>query len=149
MERIFELSPIIPLLFALATLITFLFFERLFFYRFRYSSSSRVEIVDWLSKSIQKKRVSEKRVELFQNIEFMEGLIKIASLLGLLGTVIGIVGLFETLQFQSGKETLFYGVYRATVPTMIGISISIVGLFLLTILKRERAYRLKELQVED
>jgi biopolymer transport protein ExbB len=147
-ERIFELSPIIPLLFALSILIVSLFFERLLFYRFQYTSSEAVNLEGWRRVAVNRKVASEKRLELFNNIEFMEGLVKVASLLGLLGTVIGIVALFETLQFQGSKDMLFYGVYRATVPTMIGISISIVGLFLLSILKREIAVRLKELQVE-
>jgi|GEM_PF-6232151 len=153
MEALFELSPVIPALFILAVLLFTLFFERLHFYYIGYKGFnnknlepiSTMEFSSWIELAINRKDKAVKIERLRENLKFIEGLIKVSTLLGLLGTVFGIITLFETLSLESTKETLFYGIYRATVPTMIGISISIIGLFLVITLKRIEAKREKEL----
>ncbi len=77
-------------------------------------------------------------------------LIVAAPLLGLLGTVIGMLNTFKGIGAESGLDTtqaVADGVKVALITTQTGLMIAIIGLFFTQLISR--AYRKKELQLVD
>ncbi len=75
-----------------------------------------------------------------RNLNFIQSLMQVLPLLGLLGTVWGMVGVFDIMTlFGTGNARLMAsGVSRATIPTMCGLVAALSGLYLIYWL-RQRA----------
>jgi biopolymer transport protein ExbB len=71
------------------------------------------------------KRVSSKRLKM------LDGLIGMCPMLGLLGTVYGMIEVFEVLAVlgTGNPRAMSTGVAKATIPTMAGMTIALSGLF--------------------
>jgi biopolymer transport protein ExbB len=63
-------------------------------------------------------------------------LITLCPVLGLLGTVTGMIEVFDVVSFfgTGNARALASGITKATLPTMTGMAISIVGLLTFTVL---------------
>ena len=66
------------------------------------------------------------------NIKMLEGLISMCPMIGLLGTVYGMIEVFEVLSFlgTGNPRAMSSGVAMATIPTMSGMVITLFGLYL-------------------
>ncbi len=66
-------------------------------------------------------------------------IVKLAPLLGLLGTVTGMVQVFEVIAISgtSNARALAEGIARATLPTMAGMVVAVIGLLFIALLERE------------
>lgn len=66
----------------------------------------------------------------------IQTLIALCPVLGLLGTVTGMIEVFDVVSFfgTGNARALASGITKATLPTMTGMAISIVGLLTFTIL---------------
>jgi hypothetical protein len=62
---------------------------------------------------------------------FLKTVTAIAPLLGLFGTVAGMIELFEAIAHYGSSEPRVFasGVARAVLPTMAGLTIALIGLF--------------------
>jgi biopolymer transport protein ExbB len=71
------------------------------------------------------KKVSSK------NIRLLEGLLGMCPMLGLLGTVYGMIEVFDVLAVMgSGNpRAMSTGVAKATIPTMAGMTVALSGLY--------------------
>ena len=58
-------------------------------------------------------------------------LVALCPLLGLLGTVLGMVGVFEVIAVSGNDDAqaMARGVYRATIPTMAGLVVALTGIY--------------------
>ena len=65
------------------------------------------------------------------NIKMLEGLISMCPMIGLLGTVYGMIEVFEVLAVlgTGNPRAMSTGVAKATIPTMAGMTIALSGLF--------------------
>ena len=65
------------------------------------------------------------------NIKILQGLISMCPMIGLLGTVYGMIEVFEILSFlgTGNPRAMSSGVAMATIPTMTGMVISLFGLY--------------------
>ena len=65
------------------------------------------------------------------NIKMLEGLISMCPMIGLLGTVYGMIEVFEVLSFlgTGNPRAMSSGVAMATIPTMSGMVITLFGLY--------------------
>ena len=72
-----------------------------------------------------------------KNINLIKQLIVIAPLLGLLGTVTGMIEVFEVIKIHGSKNTVLIGrgFSHATIPTMFGLTVAIFGFLSLVILE--------------
>ena len=139
-------GPVIIVLFVLAIVMTTLLMERLFFFTSELkelSNSSHKEVSNykdvntWVLNKIKSKNISEINVAANRNLLLIQGLIALCPLLGLLGTVTGMIEVFDIMAITGtgNARAMASGIAKATLPTMTGLFISIVGLFLLTAIK--------------
>ncbi|MDR0747644.1 MAG: MotA/TolQ/ExbB proton channel family protein [Helicobacteraceae bacterium] len=62
----------------------------------------------------------------------LKTIVAIAPLLGLFGTVMGMIEVFEAISHYGSSEPRVFasGIARATFPTMAGLTIGLIGLFI-------------------
>lgn len=82
------------------------------------------------SEWFRDKLVSEVRQQAEQNVSLTKAMVALAPLLGLLGTVTGMVEVFDIMALSSGSDAqaMSGGVSRATIPTMAGMVASLSGI---------------------
>ena len=116
-----------------------LILERVFYFRFAHKQVAADAIAEWRSRSDRKstlahwvkdKLVSEVRMKAEQNVQLTKAMVALAPLLGLLGTVTGMVAVFDVMAITSGADAkaMSAGVSRATIPTMAGMVASLSGI---------------------
>lgn len=137
---------VLYLLFTLSFGIFSLFFERVYFLLFQYKKEletilNRDREFQNLKRAekvaLKESLASELNYKLSKNIKTIEVFISIAPLLGLLGTTIGMVELFEGLKLSgdSSAKSISEDISLATVPTMAGMSIALLSLIVSNRLK--------------
>jgi biopolymer transport protein ExbB len=99
----------------------------------------------WHSEKVRAALLSEMRNRLWRNISLIRTLIAACPLLGLLGTVVGMIRIFDMMAFLQGGDAtgMAAGVSMATIPTMAGLVIALSGVLFVGRLGRQ-AQRLSE-----
>ena len=92
---------------------------------------SRADTTSWYAKQIRSGLISEATISLKRNIGVIKALIAICPLLGLLGTVTGMITVFDVMTFSGGgnARAMAGGVSMATVPTMAGMVAALSGVY--------------------
>jgi biopolymer transport protein ExbB len=125
----------IYLFILLAAKFKFLFFEITDIQKSFESKVNSIEKDEFylLNLSIQKADFKSVVLKDFTTIQI---LITLCPVLGLLGTVTGMIEVFDVVSFfgTGNARALASGITKATLPTMTGMAISIVGLLTFTIL---------------
>ncbi len=114
--------------------------ERVWFYRVIYPGYARQLVSQWQSRrdrhswralKIREATVSEASMRLHARLHHIHTLILLCPLLGLLGTVTGMVGVFEVIAVSGTGEaqSMANGIYRATIPTMSGLVVALSGYY--------------------
>ncbi|MDR2151861.1 MAG: MotA/TolQ/ExbB proton channel family protein [Helicobacteraceae bacterium] len=67
-------------------------------------------------------------------MQLLKTIVVIAPLLGLFGTVMGMIEVFEAIAHYGSSEPRVFasGIARATFPTMAGLTIALIGMFVST-----------------
>ena len=95
----------------------------------------RKERSSWNARMIRQGLISEVNTKLSANMGFIKTLISLLPLLGLLGTVTGMVQVFEAMNTSGGNaRTMAAGVSAATIPTMSGMVATLSGVLANTFL---------------
>ena len=99
---------------------------------------SRVERGSWNAKQIRRKLLSEARDFINENMSLIATCVALCPLLGLLGTVTGMIEVFNVMAVTGGGDakSMAGGVQRSTIPTMAGMVAALSGLFANTALQR-------------
>lgn len=99
---------------------------------------ARPERKSWNARQIREAMISRMSDRIQQNMDLIATLIALCPLLGLLGTVTGMIEVFGVLATTGGGDAkqMAGGVSRATIPTMAGMVSAISGLFINTYLSR-------------
>ncbi|MGI9259192.1 MAG: MotA/TolQ/ExbB proton channel family protein [Gammaproteobacteria bacterium] len=124
-----------------------LILERLMFYRTGLNTLTRQAIEQWENRPERKSWhahqirdgiISRVRIAANQSLPLIQTLVALCPLLGLMGTVTGMIQVFEVMAVQgtSNARAMAAGVSRATVPTMAGMVGALSGVFFVTILTR-------------
>lgn len=92
---------------------------------------SRADTHSWYAKRIRDEMISKTSIALQQNIGLIKALIAICPLLGLMGTVTGMVSVFDVMTYAgtSNARAMAAGVSMATVPTMAGMVAALSGVY--------------------
>jgi biopolymer transport protein ExbB len=131
------------LIFVMWTLI----FERLWFFSFVWRKEvydviqaweSRPERQSWNAKQVRQRLLSVAREDIHENLQVITTLVALCPLLGLLGTVTGMIEVFNVMAVTGGGDakSMAGGVERATIPTMAGMVAALSGLFANTYIQR-------------
>lgn len=133
-------GPVLWVIFAACLVLWVLILERLWFMRItwpqRYRDlvkqwQVREDRSSWRARKIRDAVVSEVNLELHALLPFIRLMVTLCPLLGLLGTVLGMVGVFEVVAISGNDDAqaMARGVYRATIPTMAGLVVAMTGIY--------------------
>ncbi|MDQ2076537.1 MotA/TolQ/ExbB proton channel family protein [Marinimicrobium sp. ABcell2] len=99
---------------------------------------SRSERRSWNAKKIRTALISRVSEKIDTNMAMIATMVSLCPLLGLLGTVTGMIEVFNVLALTGGGDVkqMASGVSMATIPTMAGMVAALSGLFANTYLTR-------------
>ncbi len=131
---------------ALVFLMWTLIFERVWYFLAEHRDNlaratetweSRPERSSWSAHQIRLALISQASAKITGSFPLIQTCVALCPLLGLLGTVTGMITVFEAMATQGGNaRSMAAGVSQATIPTMAGMIASLSGLFATTALKR-------------
>ena len=109
---------------------------------------SRPERRSWEAQQIRELMISRFSYSVNRGIAMIQTLVALCPLLGLLGTVTGMIAVFQVLAVSgSGNvRAMAAGVSQATIPTMAGMVGALSGVLLVTILSRRAAREVEFLE---
>ena len=99
--------------------------------------AARSDHSSWYAHAIRDKSISEVRQSTNANLGVIKGLIAILPLLGLLGTVTGMVEVFDVMAStgSSNARLMAGGITKATIPTMAGLVSSLSGIIMMNFIE--------------
>ena len=102
---------------------------------------ARPERKSWTAKQIRRKLISEANDRINTFLPVIKTLVALCPLLGLLGTVTGMIEVFNIMAVTGGGDakSMAGGVSRATIPTMAGMVAALSGVFANTYVTRTAA----------
>lgn len=136
----------------LTALLWALIVERIWFFRYQHPRQLETVIAawrerrdkrSWYSTRIREAWISELEVELNRFIPLLKTVIAVLPLVGLLGTVTGMVQVFDVLSVMGtgNPRAMASGVSAATIPTMAGMVAALSGLYFSVRLERQALTR--------
>ena len=139
-----------PVLIAIAIAAFFLWsfiLERFAYYTFAHKAAktrlrrewdARADKSSWRAHAIRDELISRIKTRTTSNVVIIKTLVAIAPLLGLLGTVTGMISVFDAMALSgsSNARLMAGGVFRATIPTMAGMVVALSGLYFATMFDR-------------
>jgi len=134
-------GDILLLIIATAALMWALILERLIYFRFILPTQQshiitlwqhRENKLSWTSNQLRSLLMNRVIRSSNRNLEFIKTLVKVCPLLGLLGTVMGMLEIFDALAItgNNSARSTAGGVSKATVSTMAGMVVAISGLMI-------------------
>ncbi len=127
-----------------------LIFERIWYFKVGWKKDvakvieaweGRPERKSWNAHQIREKLISQARMQINQYLPVIKTLVALCPLLGLLGTVTGMIEVFNIMAVTGGGDakSMAGGVSRATIPTMAGMVAALSGIFANTYVTRVAA----------
>lgn len=144
-----ELGGNVLVLIMLSTLVLWgLIYERYSYFRGDFESlkarhmaawQARKEHKSWAAHRIRDMMISDARLQAQANLAYIKVLVALAPFLGLLGTVTGMVEVFDVMAVtgSGNARAMAAGISKATLPTMAGMVVALSGLFFITSLERK------------
>lgn len=136
-------GPVLKTIFIASVFLWVLLLERFYFFLFRNPKlmkqteavwKAREDKVSWNAAMIRKAKISEVSSEQQRNLSLIRTLITLCPLLGILGTVTGMIRVFDVMAIvgTGSAREMADGISMATIPTMAGLVVSLSGLFFIT-----------------
>ena len=110
----------------------------------------RPEHQSWASQRVRLALISQLRVGLEAGLPIIRVMVPMSPLLGLLGTVTGMLEVFDAMAFRRGADTraMADGISHAMIATMAGLVVSIIALYFINLFQsrvRAEVERLNDL----
>lgn len=133
-------GDVLWLIFFLSVCLWFLICDRLVYFRFYYPLQERRWLTQWKHYNNDSARaafyvrryiLSEAKISLRQSLASIKILVVISPMLGLLGTVVGMIHVFDVMAVvgNGSARSMAAGISQATISTMAGMIIAISGLY--------------------
>ncbi len=141
---------------ALTFLMWTLIFERIWYFQSEHKSvvriatetwENRAERRSWSAHQIRDSIISDASEKITGSLPLIQTCVALCPLLGLLGTVTGMISVFDAMATQGGNaRSMAAGVSMATIPTMSGMIASLSGLVGSTFVKRKVDFEIELFQ---
>src|SRR5690606_33497698 len=140
-------GPVLRVIAVVILIMWILILERLIYYRTGLKQviqqafaewEARPERRSWYAQQIRTQIISRCREAANKGLPMIQTLVARCPLLGRLGTVTGMITVFQVMAFHGtgNARSMAAGVSMATIPTMAGMVGALSGVFLVTILTR-------------
>ena len=123
-----------------------LIYERLWYFRTAHRREvehvkalwrARADRTSWNAHQIRRMLIADVRLKLQRGVRPIHTIVKLCPMLGLLGTVTGMIEVFDVMAGGSGNARgMAAGVSKATLPTMAGMVAALSGMLFSTQLSR-------------
>ena len=139
-DLIREGGPFVIWIFACGVLLWTLVLERVFYFRrvlpgqaneMHARWQARSDHQSWRARQIRTAMISRLNAAMNANLGLMQVLVPLSPLLGLIGTVSGMLEVFDSMALRGSADarTMASGVSHAMICTMTGLAVSITGLY--------------------
>jgi biopolymer transport protein ExbB len=133
-------GPVLWIIGALLLVMWSLIFERVWYLHVTHATrvkhtlatwADRSDTRSWRAQQIRNLMISEVSLDLKSSLPMIESLVVVCPLLGLMGTVTGMIEVFYVMAFTGGgdAQSMAGGVSKATIPTMAGMVGALSGIF--------------------
>ncbi|GGX81200.1 biopolymer transporter ExbB [Litchfieldella qijiaojingensis] len=132
--------------------------ERWWYFRFTHRRARRALIRRWVARrdhtswsalTLREVWTQALLARLRRTLPWLKLLVGVCPLLGLLGTVTGMISVFDSLALSevSQARAMADGVARATLPTLVGMAVAVAGLLFTT--RLEQLIRREDQKLHD
>ncbi len=150
-------GPVLNIIAIVIFVMWMLILERLAYFRTGLKSlkssiqatwADREQKRSWESVAIREKLISQFSMSANQYLLIIKTMVAICPLLGLMGTVTGMIEVFDVMAISgSGNaRSMASGVSKATIPTMAGMVGALSGVFLVTVLNQKVSREVEDLE---
>lgn len=141
-------GPVIPYIGLTILIMWGLVFERILYFTRAHGDlmqkltdewTQRADHTSWYALSIREDLYTIGKTSIHRNISFIETCFMLCPLLGLMGTVTGMIDVFQVLALTGGGDPkpMASGVSRATLPTLSGMVGALSGYAALVIVRSQ------------
>lgn len=158
-ERLVDAGGAVLIVLALVAVLVFgMAIERWWYYRITWRLARRQLIRRWAARSDHRSWSARTLrhvwtdalvAKLRRPLPWLKLLVALCPLLGLLGTVTGMISVFDSLSLSETNQAraMADGVARATLPTLTGMAIAVVGLLFIS--RLEHVIRREDQRLHD
>jgi len=140
LELVDDGGPFVGLIFAAGVLMWTIIAERFWYFRrvlpkqaaeLQKIWDARSEHTSWTARQIRQAMISKLNVAMSEGLPVMQVLVPMSPLLGLIGTVAGMLEVFDSMALRGNADarSMASGVSQAMICTMTGLAVSITGLY--------------------
>ena len=133
-------GPVLWLIFFVLSTLWFFIFERLYYFYKTYPLEkqqaeknwlNREDKTSWFALKIREEQISKMKQKMIRFIFLIKTLVLISPLLGLMGTVTGMISIFDIISISGtgNPRLLAGGISLAVIPTMAGLVTALSGLY--------------------
>ena len=133
-------GPFVLWIFLCGVLLWTLIIERFWYFarvlpgdakRMLESWQARADHLSWSARQIRQAMISRLNGAMTANLPLMRVLVPLSPLLGLIGTVSGMLEVFDSMALRGSADarTMASGVSHAMICTLTGLAVSITGLY--------------------
>ncbi|MHB0774046.1 MotA/TolQ/ExbB proton channel family protein [Halomonas sp. WWR20] len=151
-------GPVLVVIAGVSVVLFGIALERWLYWRFTHHRARRALIVSWVKRSehsswsaltLREVWTRELMARLRMPLPWLKLLVGLCPLLGLLGTVTGMIQVFDSLTLTDVNQAraMADGVARATLPTLAGMAVAVVGLLFTT--RLEHVIRREDQRLHD
>lgn len=140
LELVDDGGPFVALIFAAGVLMWTIIAERYWYFlrvlpkqalELKQKWDERTEHTSWCARQIRQAMISKLNVSMNAGLPVMQVLVPLSPLLGLIGTVAGMLEVFDSMALRGNADarSMASGVSQAMICTMTGLAVSITGLY--------------------
>ena len=140
LELVDDGGPFVGLIFAAGVLMWAIIAERYWYFlrvlplqakELQQKWDARPEHTSWCARQIRQAMISKLNVAMSAGMPVMQVLVPMSPLLGLIGTVSGMLEVFDSMALRGNADarSMASGVSQAMICTMTGLAVSITGLY--------------------
>ncbi len=109
--------------------------------------SARPDLSSWCAVQIREAIIAETKISLNRGMPLIRMLVALCPMLGLLGTVTGMMEVFDVMAIlgTGNARAMASGIYQAIIPTMAGMMVALPGLYFRAELQRKVERRIERL----